>query len=152
MMSMTKEAKKCGTSYAFMDLGASKEQIEDELPRARKAAVTPSQLEISVRTVKDFLADKTTDKDLVKCVGENSICPLVPKGYNAPANPTWSRKLSDLKYVIEARYPHATNEQAAAEITDVSKHLYDIFGDNKPFYFLTINKAPNGEYLPWEKD
>lgn len=147
-----KEAENCGRAYAFMDFEASKKQIEYELPKARKAAGTPSRLEISVREVKELIEDRTTDPELVRCISQNSICPLVPKGYDGPTSKTESRRMSDLKYVLEAKYSNATNKQASEEITDVTSFLGYTFSKDKPFYSLIISKDPNGQYRPWTND
>lgn len=130
---MEKEDKNYGRAYALMDFEASKEQIESELPYAREAARTPSQLEISVREVKDLITDKTVDSDLVKYIGENSIYPIFPEKFKAEMESAKPIKMSDLRYILETKYPDATNEQAAEQINGVSNYLHYTFGDNKPF-------------------
>lgn len=101
---MTKEAKTYGRAYAFMDLYASREQIEAELPRARQAAKTLSQLEVSVKNVKDLMADRNTDTDLVRCLGQNFIDSKFPEKYLGPVKfKPRPKPMSDLKYALEAR-------------------------------------------------
>jgi hypothetical protein len=143
-----------GRAYTIMDIEASKEEIEAELPRARYAARTPNQLEISVREVKDVMADRTTDPKLVRCLGDNEIEAIYPEKYLGPIQFKPKPKLmSKLKYILEAKYPNTKdNEKAAAEITDVTNYLYYAFGQDKPFYAEIIAKAPDREYHPWTND
>ncbi len=142
-----------GKAYAIMGLGASKEQIEDELPKARQAARTPSQLEISVREVKDVMNDRNTDQKLVKYIGQNFIVPITPGKYLGPVQvKTNVIPMSKVNYILEAKYPNATNEKAAAEITDVTNYLYYAFGNDKPFFAEIFAKAPDREYYSWTND
>jgi len=149
---MEKEAKNYGRAYVFMDLEASKKQVEDELPRAREVDKTPSQLEISVREVKELIADKTTDLDLVRCMHENEIFPSVPSSYSGSRSKIKQKRMSDLRYVLEAKYPGATNEQTSEAMNDIPNHLYNTFNKGRPFYAINISKAPDGQYRDWEID
>ena len=149
---MEKQAKDYGRAYALMDFKASKEEIESELPFAREAARTPSQLEILVREIKDLKTDRTVDSDLVKYIGENSIYPMFPEKFKAEMKNAKPIKMSDLRYMLEAKYPNATNEEAAEQINAVSNYLFYTFGDNKPLNYDVIGKAPDGQYNPWRND
>jgi len=142
-----------GKAYAIIGLEASKEQIEEELPRARMAAETPSELEISVREVSDLMNDKSTDPKLVRCIGQNFVYPIKPGKYLGPIQvKTEIKPMSKVNYVLEAKYPNADNGQAASEITDVTNYLYYAFGNDKPFCAEITAKAPNGQYLAWTND
>ncbi|MBS3094819.1 hypothetical protein J4474_04085 [Candidatus Pacearchaeota archaeon] len=65
--------KSVGRAYALMDLDVSKEQIELEIPKIRYVSETPSELEISVRELRDLMNDENTESDLVNCINENVL-------------------------------------------------------------------------------
>jgi len=142
---MEKGDKNYGTAYAFMDLDASIKQVRDELPRVLVAAQTPSELEVSVREVKDLINDRKIDSALVEYIRAVNVKPA--GHFNRP-----SKKMSELKYVVEAKYPNAEDKQAAEQLTDVSNNLCYAFNYKKPFYAEIVAKAPNGRYMSWTND
>lgn len=98
------------------------------------------------------MTDRIADSDLVKYIGENSIYPIFPEKFKAQMKNAKPIKMSDLRYILEAKYPDATNEQAAEQINGVSNYLYYTFGNNKPFNYDVIARAPDGEYHLWGTD
>jgi hypothetical protein len=153
---MEKGDRNYGRAYAFMDLDASREQIEAELPMARQTAKTPSRLEVSLRDVRELIADRTTDPDLVKCIYQNSPYPIISRKHLGKEQ-IKGKRMADLKYVIEVKSPKVTteqaaNEEAATEVTNINRYLYNTFGNDKPFYSTVILKAPTGQYCPWEDE
>lgn len=145
---------KGGTAYTVLDLETSREEIQAELPRARQVAGASPQLEVYVRDMAEFIKDKTTDSKLVRCLNNVKIRPMfhssVPIAERYKVHP---KRMADLKYVLEARYTNGTNEQAAAEVTDVARGvLQGLVVGNNSYWAQSLAKAPDGEYHPWTND
>ena len=149
---MEKGDNNYGKAYVFMDLNAAKKQIEDELPRARELAETPSHLEISVKEVREAIADGTLDQELTKFIHQNEIFPLVSKTYSGPRSGLKRKRMADLRYVMEAKCPNATNEQVSRLASHITDKLYAAFNKGEPFYEVNMSRAPNGQYEGWEED
>lgn len=149
---MEKDAKNYGKAYAFFDLKQSKNEIEPALAEARKDDKTPSGLEMTLKDMKEFVNDKNTDPDLVKCINEEYLSPHVPTGYDGLISTIKQKKIVDLKYVLETKYLNATNDEAAAQTIGITNLLYKHFNKDKPFYVDVILKAPDGQYHNWTND
>ncbi len=132
--------KTIGKAYGFFDCNASKETIESELPTIRELACTPSNLELLLKEVKELKEDKQIDSNLLKFINENQIYPTFPSKFKDLMKTAKPIKMTDLKYVIEATYPNATNESAASELSDVMNYIYMEFGNKMPFNTAIICK------------
>ena len=89
----TKKTAKAGKAYAFFDCNASKEDIEEELPFIRKCVKTPNSLELSLINGADTL------------IGDSQLLQIAKEAKDA-----------GIKYVMEATYPNATNNQTADKL------------------------------------
>jgi hypothetical protein len=97
---MTKQEEKTGEAYAFFKCRATKEDIEQELPKIRSTVGVPSELELSLTS--DIL--NVSDKDLA----DNAR-----KFYDAGA-----------KYALKGRLPNASNRETASELAEVLRQAY----------------------------
>ena len=101
---ITKEshmAKTVGKAYGFFYCDASKQEIETLLPTICEMAQTPSQLELSLIEGMDNI---TGDKSLTDLAQE--------------------AKQSGINYMLQATYPHGTNEDTADEVATILNQAY----------------------------
>ena len=102
---------KIGKAYAFFDCNASKEQIEREIPFIRNAVKTPKQLEL-------ILTENVQTLNLDPNLVETAL----------------KRLKTPTKYVMQATYPNATNEQTASELGDILNATYNfLYQKNEKF-------------------
>ncbi len=101
-----------GKAYGFFYCNASKQEIETELPAIRELVRTPSQLELFLIEGMDNVKD---DKRLTALVQE--------------------AKQDGINYMLQAKYPNATNKQTADEIASVLNQAYQspLYETNAPF-------------------
>lgn len=113
-----------GKAYGFLDCNATLEDIRMELPDLRKAAQTPSELELFVM---DIPAQKGTATALGVKINE--------------------ARESGMKYVIDATYPRATNKMAADEVAGILNQAYNspLYKEGKEFSGAIIYEE-NGNY------
>ena len=90
-----------GKAYAFFDCEDSREAIEGELPIIRSLAKTPSELELSLTEGFDQLQ------------GDSQIAGIAREAKEAGMN-----------YILEARYPTASNLTTADELSSVLNQMY----------------------------
>jgi len=114
-----KMVNKTGRAYAFFDCGASKEEIEEELPYIRDAVRTPNDLELSLKDTKNL-------------TGLRGILRLTPLKLSQIAK---KAKGAEIKYVRGATYPNATNKQTADELADILNQSYQspLYEDGEQF-------------------
>jgi hypothetical protein len=93
--------KQKGKAYAFFDCKASKETIEGALPQIRSAVETPKQLELS-------LTENPNDLEL------DADLHMIAREANE----------AGIRYVMQATYENATNEQTADELAAVVNQAY----------------------------
>ena len=87
-----------GSAYAFFDCGASKEEIEEELPFIRDAVRTPGDLELSLT---EGIGNLNSDGNLLELA-----------------------KAEDRKYTLVANYHSGTNGKTADELADILNQAY----------------------------
>ena len=85
-----------GIAYGFMYCEASKDEFEKELPALRRAAQTPSNLELSLMEVDNILKD------------DKGLQPMVDLAHE-----------SNFNYAIKAVCPKTSNENTAAELSQI---------------------------------
>ena len=141
-----KHKREIGKAYAFFDCNASKGEIEAELPIIRSLSRTPSKLELSLKEVKNLGKNREVDSDLLKYVGEKEIYPTFPSRFKDLMETAKPIKMTDLKYMIEAKYPDGTNEDTANELGDVMSGIYAEYGNDEPFNVAVVAKI-DGEFL-----
>lgn len=90
-----------GKAYAFFDCGASKKDIETELPTIRRLAQTPDILGLSLMEGMD------------KLQGEPELLSIAEEASKA-----------GIRYVMEATYRNATNRETADELSVVLNQAY----------------------------
>ena len=138
--------EKIGKAYGFFECKDSKEAIESQMPSIREAFKTPSKLEFSLKETKELQEDKGTDSDLLEFIEKNEIFTKIPpsklKAGMAKAKPI---RIADLRYVIDATYPNATNEKTAGRLANFINGIYYRYGDEIP-YTAVIAKI-GGEYM-----
>lgn len=93
-----KSANEVGKAYGFFDCNATKKEIEKEIPFIRDFVNTPNLLELLLTEDVNL---SEVDSDLL----------LISKEAN-------------MKYVIEATYPNATNKQTADELSVILNQAY----------------------------
>ena len=92
---------KAGEAYAFFQCGASKREIESEIPLIRKVVGTPSELELSL----------TEGMDNVR--GNDNLRTLAEEA-----------KQSGINYMFKAVMPDKTNIETADELASVLNQAY----------------------------
>ena len=116
---------KQGKAYGFFDCKASKEDIEDELPKIRDFVPSPSTLEISLI------------EGVERLKGDSDLLSMARKA-----------KEQGMRYVMEATYPDATNRMAADELSAILNQAYQslLYKQGEPFRGGIIYKE-DGEYV-----
>ena len=137
--------EKIGKAYGFFECKDSKEAIESQMPSIREAFKTPSKLEFSLKETKELQEDKGTDSDLLEFIEKKEICSKFSSEFKAEKKNTNTIKIADLRYVIEATYPNATNEKTAGHLANFMNGIYYRYGDEIP-YTAVIAKI-GGEYM-----
>jgi hypothetical protein len=116
-----------GVAYGFFNCRAPKERIEERFPCIRRGAEIPPALDLLlVDGVQNLKSDDPQLRDLVS-----------------------DAHAAGRQYVLEARYPQATNKQAADETVMVLNHLYlqpTLFDKDEPFYGEIVYEE-NGTYI-----
>ncbi|MEK6827453.1 MAG: hypothetical protein AABX99_03145 [Nanoarchaeota archaeon] len=104
--------KKIGKAYGFFDCNALKEEIEKEIPTIRELVKTPSELELSLV---EGVSNLKGNKKLRAIVKE--------------------AEKSEIRYVMEATYPDATNIQTADEVAIILNQVYNsqLYQDGEKF-------------------
>ena len=82
--------------------------------------------------------------DLLEFIEKKKIYSKFPSEFKAKKKNTNTLKIADLRYVIEATYPNATNEKTADELVNFMNGIYYRYGDEIP-YTAVIAKI-GGEY------
>lgn len=121
---LARRSTNVGKAYAFFDCKASKEDVEKILPSIRKAVKTPNDLELSLTENIDSLE---RDSQLLKIARE--------------------AKDAQIKYVMEATYPNATNHQTAKEISGILNQAYQssLYQQGEQFSGIVVYKD-RGKY------
>jgi len=119
-----------GKAYGFFECGASKQRIESALPFLKEDALTPSALELTLIEGMDNLK------------GDAKLMALAQqaKGYG-------------INYVLEAKYPgesneQASNEQASIELSAIFNLICvsNLYKKGEPFNAEIVYEQ-DGEYL-----
>lgn len=144
-----------GEAYAFFDCGASKQEIERELPFIRETSRIPGRLELSLTTTKELEKDPNADPKLLDYIKTHSIYSIFSESrreLKAFAQPT---KMTDLNYVLKAVYTSKTNAETASQLGDVLNGIYYTWGNNEGdevFKGAIIGKGYRGKYGMWKND
>jgi len=114
-----------GKAYGFFDCTYSKEKIEQELPKAKELAKTPSELELSLIEGTENLR------------GDNDLMSIARDA-----------KRSGMKYVFEATYDGETNEKTADELEVILNMVYasPLFEKGEKFYGKVVYED-KGKYV-----
>lgn len=118
VISMEKETKNYGRAYAFFDCKYSKAEIEDEIPKACIHAQTPSELELVLTEDPQAIRD---NRELTEALDVARRVQMKADGVSA--EDIESMPLS-YRYVLEARYPDKTNNEAATKLVNIMNLLY----------------------------
>jgi len=117
-----------GKAYAFFDCNASKTHINATLPDIRDAVQTPSNLELSLMKYFDNL-----------------------KGDSEILNIAREAKEAGIRYAMEAKYPNATNQKTADELSAILNQAYQspLYQENEQFRGWIFYEK-NGQYVERE--
>lgn len=135
-----------GKAYAFFNCNASKNEIEAELPTIRKLTQTPNQLEISLT---ENVNELKGDQNLLKFIGQNKVYPIFPSKLKALIVNAQTIKMIDLRYVLKAKYPKATNKATADELGMILNQAYQspLYQDEEPFIGKIVYKEKKSIFL-----
>jgi len=116
----TARSDEAGVAYAFFDSPETREIIEKNLPmiRSMEYAQTPEELELTLSEGREGL---TLDNKLTRELSIPRDYRVIPQGTGVDSPEL--RPLADTRYVLQARYPGATNEQAASELADITNFI-----------------------------
>ena len=95
-------SNEAGDAYSFFYCNASKNEIEEELPRAKRLAKSPANLEL---ILEEGIDPEMFDNSELKTIANENI----KNGRN---------------YTMIAVLPNATSERACGELKDVYNSLY----------------------------
>jgi len=114
-----------GKAYGFFYCGASRQEIEAELPTICELAQVPSRLELSLIENTDTVM---SDEKLMALASE--------------------AKQGGLNYILQANYPNGTNRGAANEVAAILNQAYQssLYEKNAPFIGEVIYEK-NGNYV-----
>jgi len=112
-----------GEAYAFFDCNAPIEKIRAELPFIRDAVQTPKRLELALA-------------DAMFVVGDPELLEI-----------TREAKEANMKYVMKANYPNATNKKTADELASILYQAYQspLYNKNEEFRGEILYRQ-GGEY------
>ena len=114
---MKKEAKNyTGKAYAFFSCNASLPQMLGELPKIRQVAKIPSKLELSL----------STGPVVFNCIHKEPALRELAQEANE----------AGLNYILEAKYPGKSNQEAADQVADVLNQAYQspLYADGEKFF------------------
>lgn len=114
-----------GQAYAFFDGKATIEDIKAELPTIRSVVRTPSELELSL------------DENDGSIQGDSGLMEIAQ-----------SAREENLKYVMRADHPNATNKATAKEVGAILNQAYQspLYQEGEPFRGEVVYED-NGEYV-----
>jgi hypothetical protein len=118
-MTKTANAGKKGEAYAFFYCNGKKEEIQNELPNAKRETKAPSELELTLAEVSDKTLT-SNDPGLARMADE--------------------AKSNHLNFVLKGALPGAGNMKTAGELTIIVNNLYlsQLYTGNEPFCGGTI--------------
>ncbi len=121
--------QKIGKAYGFFNCNASKEAIEAELPTIRELVLTPSKLELSLIEGVEALK------------GDSKLMALAQE----------AKESGNIRYVLEATYPRATNRNTADEVAAILNQAYQspLYQKGEEFYGAIFYKE-KGNYVSRE--
>ena len=127
MVNQTK--KQAREAYAFFNCGASKQEIEKELPDIRDAVKTPSQLELSLT---EGINPESFKHPELKTIAQNA-------------------KEAGIRYFMKACYRNFGNKQTADELTGILNQAYQspLYQDKEEFRGKVVYEE-NGHYVDRE--
>lgn len=136
-----------GKAYGFFDCKASKGEIEAELPFIRDMTQVPSALEISLTGGIDGLEG---DSDL-RAVHEKAKSRIVfpdSVGFLDRLKIVEEMRNTDLKYVMAATLPDATNKATADEVSTILNQAYQspLYQEGEHFRGSIVYQE-NGKYV-----
>jgi len=117
-----------GRAYAFFDCDATKQEIERAMPEIRESARTPEKLEFLLHENDGNLQLDRKLKQMVKTPRDSRI---LHSGFGVDSPEV--TPLEDLRYVLEAKYPNATNKETADELGDVMNYISYLNASNLIF-------------------
>ena len=114
-----------GIAYGFFKCNASKRDIEAELPSLRKAAETPSKLELSL--IEDLDSIKT----------DNGLKSLIEQA-----------KLGMINFVMKGEQQNIKNQTVAGRIGNLLNMTYQstLYKPNEEFYGQVVYQEADGSY------
>ena len=114
-----------GRAYGFFYCDASKQEIEETLPTIRECVQTPSELELTLFEGIENINDDAKLREFSR-----------------------EAKSSGMKYCLEAKYPGATNEKTADELSAVLNQAYlsPLYQEEEPFIGEIVYED-KGEYV-----
>jgi hypothetical protein len=132
-----------GVAYAFFDSSETREVIERNLPMIReKYAKTPAELELSLSEGREGL---TLDDKLQREINIPRDYRVIPRGTGVDSPE--SRPLADTKYVLQARYPGASNEKAADELAQIVNFVSWLDQSHQPVFRGAVLFEKEGHYV-----
>ena len=137
---------KMGEAYGFFDCEASKERIEAVLPDIRSDVKTPSELELSLMEGPDGIRG---DSKLMACYDRTRTRMIFPEGMSTSKRSEMTKKAekTDVRYVMKAVNPGATNEDAARGLGCVLNCVAHMSSLYDGAFRGAVVYEENGEYV-----
>ena len=138
-----------GEAYAFFDCDASRQEIERYMPEIRYEARTPKSLRILLQEGISGLQLDETFAEQISYPADYRVMSSerLEQGYEEER-----RSLSDLQYVMVARYRVADNEDTAGELGDILNVIHRRFNRDKGLFRGAVAYEKDGEYILKEED
>lgn len=148
-------AVQTGEAYAFFNCSASKEELNSEIPAIREEAQIPGNLELTLTTTKELEKAENTDPRLLDYIRNNQMYSTFSENRRELKAVAQPYRMTDLTYVLKARYANKTNDEAAMQLGDAMNQVYRTHGNDEGDEVFTaeiVGKDENGEYGPWSND
>lgn len=140
------DTQETGKAYAFFDVRkTTPETLIESLTHIRTKARTPSELELTLKTMTDFKTGKI-NPEIIRFIDSQSIYPTYPTGYKALMKSVSPTQVRDLGYVIEASHPYVSNAETADMLEPITNGVWQTFGQRRPFKRTIVAKI-DGEYM-----
>jgi len=139
-----KKSTNAGKAYGFFDCDATKEEIEREIPSLRHDARNPKGLQLLLH---EGISELQFDKALTEKIQYPDDYRIKSSKFNKQDYEEEDKPLSKMKYVLEANYEGASNENTASEVGDLLNVFHYEFNKDQSFFRGAVIYKENGEYL-----
>ncbi len=147
------KTKRYGEAYAFFDCNAGLNEVSQQIDYivSRFPEADQSKLELSLSRISNF-RKKSNDTGLLQAIDSFPLYPNVNSEAKKLKEIAEPLKMTDLRYVLAAKYNPGTNADAAKALGDIMNGMYAGHGDEPRFACQIVGKNSKGDYGVWRDD